>query len=125
MLHKLRTVTPHELSCPSYIIPDPDPVLHRGIQQIEHDIIFADNKNDANLSLMHNDVSLSNLIVDNDKIVGLVDWEMAGYFSWKTAASVHVQIRSPKRENYASLNLPDDFLNDILFWNDLYDVEFI
>ncbi|XXH04198.1 hypothetical protein Hte_010612 [Hypoxylon texense] len=72
---------------------------------------------------MHNDISRSNCIVDNGKIVGLVDWEMAGFFGWKTAASVHVRIRSPRRENYASLNLPEGRLNDILFWDDLYDVE--
>lgn len=47
---------------------------------------------------MHNDVLRSNCIVDNDKIVGLVDW--------KTTASIHVRIRSPRRENYAALDLP-------------------
>jgi aminoglycoside phosphotransferase len=72
---------------------------------------------------MHNDVSLSNCIVDNDRIVGLIDWEMAGFFGWKTPADVHVQIRTPKRENFTSLNLPEEMLNDILFWDDLDDVE--
>ncbi|KAI1370393.1 hypothetical protein F4677DRAFT_365542 [Hypoxylon crocopeplum] len=124
MLQKLRTINPpSEISHRSYVVPDPDPVDHRGIQEVEKDIIFAENERDPDLSFMHNDVSRSNCIVDNDKIVGLVDWEMAGFFGWKTAASVHVRIRSPRRENYASLNLPEERLNDILFWNDLYDVE--
>ncbi|KAJ8118486.1 hypothetical protein ONZ43_g3980 [Nemania bipapillata] len=124
MLQKLRTVTPSsEVSYRSYIISDPDPVHHRDIQQVEKDIIFADSKEDPDLSFMHNDVSRSNCIVDNDKIVGLIDWEMAGFFGWKIAASVHVRIRSPKRENYASQNLPEELLDDILFWNDLYNIE--
>ncbi|KAI1504569.1 hypothetical protein F5X99DRAFT_19141 [Biscogniauxia marginata] len=124
MLQKLRTITPpSEVSSRSYVISDPDPVHHRGIQQAEKEILLADNENDSDLSFMHNDVSRSNCIVDNDKIVGLVDWEMAGFFGWKTAASIHVRIRSPRRENYASLNLPEELLDDILFWNDLYDVE--
>ncbi|KAI1179270.1 hypothetical protein F4777DRAFT_575300 [Nemania sp. FL0916] len=124
MLQKLRTITPSsKLSSRSYIIPDPDPMQHRGIQELEENIIFSENQDDPDFSLMHNDVSRSNIIVGNDKIVGLVDWEMAGFFGWKTAASVHVQIRSPKRENYASLDLPKEFLDDILSWNDLYDVE--
>jgi aminoglycoside phosphotransferase len=72
---------------------------------------------------MHNDVSLSNIIVDDDKMVGLVDWEMAGFFGWRTAASVHVKIRMPKRENFSALSLSEEVLSDILFWNDLYDVE--
>ncbi|KAI5922216.1 hypothetical protein F4810DRAFT_711822 [Camillea tinctor] len=122
MLQKLGTIAPpSEISRPSYVVPDPDPVKHRGIRELEKDIIFASNENDSDFSFMHNDVSLSNCIVDNDKIVGLIDWEMAGFFGWKTAASIHVQIRTPKRENYASLDLPEEFLNDILFWNDLYD----
>ncbi|KAI1805464.1 hypothetical protein F4811DRAFT_224579 [Daldinia bambusicola] len=124
MLKKLGTVTPpSEISRRTYIIPDPDPVHHRGIQEFEKEIILADNRKDTDLCFMHNDVSLSNCLVDNDKIVGLVDWEMAGYFGWKTAADIHVSIRTPKRENFASLNLPEDMLQDILFWNDLYDMK--
>jgi aminoglycoside phosphotransferase (APT) family kinase protein len=72
---------------------------------------------------MHNDVSMSNIIVDHGRIVGVVDWEMAGFFGWETAAKVHMQIRTPKRENFASLDLLEERLDDILFWNDLYDVE--
>ncbi|KAI1466425.1 uncharacterized protein F4812DRAFT_460697 [Daldinia caldariorum] len=123
MLKKLGTVIPPSgISRRSYIVPDPDPIHHRGIQEIEEEIILAGDGKDTNLSFMHNDVLLSNCIVDNDKIVGLVDWEMAGYFGWKTAADIHVRIRTPKRENFTSLNLPEDVLHDILFWNDLYDV---
>lgn len=124
MLQKLSTVKPpSEISRRTYIVPDPDPVQHRGIQEVEKDIIMVDNEEDTDLSFMHNDVSLSNCIVDNDKIVGLIDWEMAGFFGWKTAGSIHVRIRTPKRENFAALNLPEEMLRDILFWNDLYDVE--
>ncbi|KAF1852168.1 uncharacterized protein K460DRAFT_299988 [Cucurbitaria berberidis CBS 394.84] len=123
ILQKLRTISPAEISRRSYVVPDPDPVEHRGIQELEREIIFAEDNKDPELSFMHNDVSLSNCIVDNDRIVGLIDWEMAGFFGWKTAANVHAQIRTPKRENFASLNLPEDMLNDMLFWNDLYDVE--
>ncbi|KAI1479204.1 hypothetical protein F4774DRAFT_410279 [Daldinia eschscholtzii] len=124
ILQKLRTVTPpSEISRRSYIVPDPDPVHHRGIQEIEKEIILANDGEDVDLSFMHNDVTLSNCIVDNDQIVGLVDWEMAGYFGWKTAANIHVRIRTPKRENFASLGLSEEVLFNILFWNDLYDVE--
>lgn len=124
MLQKLRMVTPPAgIRRRSYVVPDPDPVDHRGIQELEKDIIFGTDNIDPDLGFMHNDVSLSNCIVDNDNIVGLVDWEMAGFFGWNTAEDVHVRIRTPKRENFASLNLPEERLNDILFWNDLYDVE--
>ncbi|KAF1920259.1 hypothetical protein BDU57DRAFT_508453 [Ampelomyces quisqualis] len=74
ILQKLRTITSAvEISRRSYIIPDPDPVGHRGIQELEREIIFAADNTDSDLSFMHNDVSLSNCIVNNDRIVGLID----------------------------------------------------
>jgi hypothetical protein len=38
-------------------------------------------------------VNISNYIVDNDKIVGLIDWEMAGFFGWNTAREVYRKAR--------------------------------
>ncbi|KAF7558502.1 hypothetical protein G7046_g5650 [Stylonectria norvegica] len=104
----------------SYVVQS-DPIIDRGLQTLEKDILFGP-KEDEDICFMHNDFSLSNCIVNNDKIVALIDWEMAGYFGWKTAGDVHVQIRTPKRENFAKLDLPEDLLRDITFWNDLYDV---
>ena len=112
---------PAEFSQRSYVVPDVDPVEHRGIQEIERDILFADHNEDPDMSFMHNDFSLSNCIVNDDKIVGLVDWEMAGFFGWNTTAKVHARIRTPQRESFASLDLPEGMLGDILFLNDLYE----
>ena len=103
------------------MVPDADPVDHRGIQELERDLIFSDQNKDRDLSLMHNDFTTSNCIVNNDKLVGLVDWEMAGFLGWKTAGEVHRAIRTPKRENFADLSLSEERLSDILFWNDLYE----
>jgi COMPASS component SPP1 len=96
-------------------------VKNKGIQELEQRILFSPRNTDQDISFMHNDFSLSNTIVDNDRIVGLVDWEMAGWFGWQTAAEVHMKIRTPKRENFASFQLPEDLLQDILYWNDLYE----
>ena len=97
------------------------PCSTRASREAEKAILFSDDAVDDDLSLMHNDFTQSNCIVRDDKIVGLVDWEMAGYFGWKTAGAVHVGIRSPRRANFASLDLAEDFLADILYWNDLYE----
>lgn len=107
---------------PSYVVGDPDPADHRGIQQLETQLLFPQQGNVGGLAFVHNDLTHSNTIVDHDRIVGIVDWEMAGYFEWNSGANVHVRIRSPRKENFASLNLDEDFLSDILYWNDLYDV---
>jgi len=117
-IHALRS----PFSKPTYVVPDEDPVNHRGIQDLERQILFGTEEHE-DLGLMHNDFSLSNIIVNEDKIVGVIDWEMAGYFGWQRAASVHTQIRTPKRENFRNLDLPTEQLQDILYWNNLYDLD--
>ncbi|KAF8538532.1 hypothetical protein BDD12DRAFT_987625 [Trichophaea hybrida] len=89
------------LSVPSHVNPNPNLVNYRGIQQLERELLF--DRKGFGLGLMHNDLQRSN---------------------WKRAAAVHVQIRSPKREDYAHLNLDKKSLDDIFFamnpsWNDL------
>lgn len=91
----------------SYMAPDPNAVQNKGILVLESNLLFFNRNDDPELCFMHNDFSQSNCIVDKDKIVTLIDWEMAGFFGWKTAGDVHVQIRSPRRQNYASLNLSE------------------
>ncbi|KAK2873964.1 hypothetical protein FQN49_001967 [Arthroderma sp. PD_2] len=105
---------------PSYLVPDSEPTANRGIQEKEAQILFR-GSDTGDLGLMHNDLTHSNIIVDNDKIVGVVDWEMAGYFGWERAAEVHLSIRSLTRECFAHLDLDEEFLLDIIYWNDLYD----
>lgn len=117
-IHTIKSPYPQRRS---YIVPDSDPIEHRGILPLEENLMFGSN-DDEDTSFMHNDLNISNIIVDNDKIVGVIDWEMAGYIGWKTAGQVHVQIRTPKRENFSNCDLSEALLSDILFWNDLYDV---
>lgn len=70
---------------------------------------------------MHNDFTESNCIVDNDKIVGLIDWEMAGFFGWKTTGEIHRRVRTPQREHFANAHVSEEVLQDIMWWGDLYD----
>lgn len=86
---------------------------------MEGDILFSEAG--QNLSLMHNDMTESNIIVDKDKIVGVVDWEMAGYLGWQRAAEIHRKIRTPQREHFVHANVSDEKLLEIMEWNDLYD----
>ncbi|KAJ3492976.1 hypothetical protein NLG97_g5022 [Lecanicillium saksenae] len=112
----------------SYVVANPDPVANRGIQTLERDILFA-NCGEGNggaarhgiCALLHNDLSQSNLIVRDGKIVAVVDWEMAGFFTWGVVREVHLRIRSPSKETCAHLNLPQNVLDDIYFWSDLYE----
>lgn len=109
-----------------YVVPAPDPVQSNRIRQEEADILFSELNTDPDLSFMHNDFTESNCIVNDGKIVGLVDWEMAGFFGWKTAGNVHAKIRTPQRESYAQFEGKKEFegmLRKLFFWTDLYDVD--
>lgn len=107
---------------PTYVVEDKDPTSHRGVQLSEAEMLFGDARptQSTHLGLMHNDTQPSNIIVDKDRIVGLVDWEMAGFFDWNVAKKVHEEFRTPRRENFKNLNVSEEWLNDVLYWNDLY-----
>lgn len=122
IIHQLHTIKPTEkLQARSYVVPDPNILCNGRINQLEVEILFSDTNYDPDMSFMHNDFTESNCIVDNGTIVGLIDWEMAGFFGWKTAGEVHRRIRTPQREQFANANLREEQLQDMLFWNDLYD----
>ncbi|KAL1857452.1 hypothetical protein VTK73DRAFT_8091 [Phialemonium thermophilum] len=124
LLRRLRTLGPTDgRRARSHVVPDPHILTNGRILDLEKEILFSGANADADLAFMHNDVSPSNCIVDDDRIVGLVDWEMAGFFGWRAAAEVHRRVRSPQREHFARAGLSEERLRDLLFWNDLYDVD--
>lgn len=119
-LHTIKPADRHLARC--HVVQDPNISTNGRIHPLERDILFSNTNIDPDISLMHNDFTKSNCIVDNDKIVGLVDWEMAGFFGWKTAGEIHRRIRTPQKEHFANANnLSEETLQDIMWWNDLYD----
>ncbi|KAG5928755.1 hypothetical protein E4U42_008082 [Claviceps africana] len=120
ILAQLRTVqAPTDHPRRDHVVPDPGILTNGRVSPTEARILFsADTDGDA--CFMHNDLTASNLIVWDDRITGLVDWEMAGYFGWRVAAEVHRAVRSPRREGYAQAGVSEEKLRDILWWNDLY-----
>ncbi|CAH0049065.1 unnamed protein product [Clonostachys solani] len=123
LLRQLNSVTPPgDVRTRTHVAQDQNILTNGRIRPIEADILFSSNIDD-DMGLMHNDFTRSNCIVNDDKIVGLIDWEMAGYFGWKTAAEVHRKIRSPQREHFAKVDLSEEELLEIMSWNDLYDKE--
>ncbi|KAJ5365754.1 hypothetical protein N7517_008640 [Penicillium concentricum] len=106
ILRQLHSVKPTDgCQVRSYVVPDPNIRTNGRIQPLECDILFSVTNTDLDTSFMHNDLTASNCIVDDDKIVGLIDWEMAGFFGWKTAGEVHRKLRP----------------HDTSFWKDLYE----
>ncbi|KKY18611.1 putative aminoglycoside phosphotransferase [Diplodia seriata] len=85
---------------------------------------------DSDTRFAHNDLSTSNIIIvdggdfatGRPSVVGIVDWEHAGWIGWRTTAAVHRELRAP---------LPDMFdrdafgseaeWRDFFAWKGLYD----
>ncbi|KKK13893.1 hypothetical protein ARAM_004210 [Aspergillus rambellii] len=124
IIRQLYTIKPPEnLRGRSYVVPDPNILTNGRLDPREPEILFSSSDQDPDMNFMHNDFNVSNCIVDKGKIVGLFDWEMAGFFGWKTAGEVHHRIRSFHREDFVEANLSEEKLQDLVFWNDLYDTE--
>lgn len=102
------------------MVEDSDPVKHRGITDEEVDILFTQHHDSEKMVFTHNDLQPSNIIVSNDRIVGIIDWEMSGWFSPTSARLVHTQLRTQLRESFVGLNLSEDLINDIVFWAGVY-----
>lgn len=121
ILHQLHTIKPTEkLQARSHVVPDPNILSNGRINPLEGDILFSGTNDDLDMSFMHNDLTESNCIVDNGSVVGLIDWEMAGFFGWKTAGEVHRRVRTPQREHFVNANLSEEQLQEMMFWSDLY-----
>ncbi|KAF6842689.1 hypothetical protein CMUS01_02817 [Colletotrichum musicola] len=121
VLRRLSAIKPADKSqAHRHVVHDPNITTNGHINPLEAEILFShDGGPDA--GLMHNDFTDSNCIVDDDRIVGLVDWEMAGFFGWKTAGEIHRRIRTPQREHFTAANLSEETPRDIMWWSDLYD----
>ncbi|KFY81960.1 hypothetical protein V500_10938 [Pseudogymnoascus sp. VKM F-4518 (FW-2643)] len=122
ILRQLHAVKPTDgRQTRSLVVQDPNILSNGRILAVEGDILFSNTNIDPDLAFMHNDFNESNLIVENDRIVGVIDWEMAGFFGWKTAGEVHRRFRTPQREQFVNANLSEARLQEIMSWNDLYD----
>lgn len=108
---------------PSYAVPDPDPIVNRGITETELEWLFgvAGEGHDERLRFAHNNSNECKMIVGRSgKIVGIFDWEMAGYFGLERAGKVHARYRTPRKELYVDSDLSEERIADVCYWNDLY-----
>ncbi|KAF6792984.1 hypothetical protein CSOJ01_14065 [Colletotrichum sojae] len=121
VLRRLSAIKPADGSqAHRHVVHDPNITTNGRINPLEAEMLFSDDSG-SDASFMHNDFTDSNCMVDDDRIVGLVDREMAGFFGWKTAGEIHRRIRTPQREHFAVANLSEETLRDIVRWSDLYD----
>lgn len=98
---------------PSYICRGLNSQTPPATEKQEHNILFAERASAEELSLTHNDLVPANIVVKDDRVVGIAGWRNSGYFGLDRAKKVHRQFRdSEPRGNNKDGNTT---------WIDLYD----
>ncbi|KAL5001098.1 hypothetical protein BDV10DRAFT_19349 [Aspergillus recurvatus] len=83
------------LEHPSYVCSELNSHISSMGGHFEHDLLFGD-ETPGNYRLVHNNILMSNIVVNNHRIVGLMGWRHSGYFGFARADKVHRQIRVPR-----------------------------
>ncbi|KAJ5174503.1 uncharacterized protein N7482_000380 [Penicillium canariense] len=79
---------------PSYVCRGLNSQIPPSIQDQERKILFAEKASEEELNLAHNDLVPANIIVKDDRIVGVTGWRQSGYFGLDRARSIHRQLRN-------------------------------
>lgn len=89
---------------PTYLVSDPNPRTNRNISSSESEILFGNrlDRGAKQLKFVHNDLQPSDTIVEND------------------VGAVHSQFLTPKREDFAGVQLPEEKMDDLEYLGDLY-----
>ncbi|KAL2813139.1 hypothetical protein BJX63DRAFT_232045 [Aspergillus granulosus] len=102
---------------PSYLCSKLNPQDPSDIEGLEQKTLFKEAEAAESLSFVHNNMLLSNVIVNNDQVVGLTGWRKSGYFGFQRASKLHRGIRVPQ---IASIKELGASLEDLDAWDDLY-----
>ncbi|KAJ6011286.1 hypothetical protein N7451_002698 [Penicillium sp. IBT 35674x] len=85
-------------------------------QESERTILFAEKNMKEELCLTHNDLVPANIIVKDDRVVGVTGWRQSGYFGFERAKKIHRLLRNT--------DLPKPKGGKGTTWSDLYDGDY-
>ncbi|KAL1965384.1 hypothetical protein VTN77DRAFT_5821 [Rasamsonia byssochlamydoides] len=105
---------------PSYVCRALNTISQPDMQDLEREILFAPKGEGEDLCLVHNDMTRSNIIVNNGRIVGIIGWRQSGFFGHDRARQVHRQLRTPARSYLTTLG---EESAEEKAWADLYDAQ--
>lgn len=102
---------------PSYVCSGLNSQPQHDIQKQEAEILFEERGEHENLCLVHNNMVRSNIIVRDDRVIGILGWRQSGFFGYERARRVHQGFRMPEQTFIGSgggdINEPS--------WSDIYD----
>ncbi|OJD30053.1 phd transcription factor [Diplodia corticola] len=101
-------------------------VFHDSSSSDNDDPAYSLDHPDSDTRFAHNDLSTSNIIVDRGEdgtvhVVGIIDWEHAGWIGWRTTAAVHRELRAPLVDMYDREEFDQEEWEDLVMWKGLYD----
>lgn len=102
---------------PSYVCRELNSKIPPSIETRERDILFTERSKEEELSLTHNNFIPSNIIVQDNRVVGITGWRQCGYFGTVRAKKVHRLFRDlgPASQNGVASS------EKSVTWTDLYD----
>lgn len=118
ILRRLATVDEQPPLAPSYVYRELNNIPQPDVTDVERDILFASREGGEELCFVHNDMARPNIIVDDDRVVGILGWRQSGFFGHDRAQRVHCLLRVPERSHIFASG--ERSMHDQA-WTDLYD----
>lgn len=95
LMQRLSTVDSPSYG-PSYACSGLNSQSRPDIHQRETEILFEEKGDPENLCLVHNDMVRPNIVVRDDRVVGIIGWRQSGFFGYERAKKVHQELRIPE-----------------------------
>lgn len=102
---------------PSYVCGGLNSLLPPDVPEQEKKILFQEKGESETLCLVHNDMVRSNIVVKDDRVVGIANWRQCGFFGIDRVAKVHRAFRLPE---ISYIGDSTDTAEGAQSWVDLY-----
>lgn len=87
---------------PSYICRGLNSHLPPSVSESERKLLFQEKSESDTLCLVHNNMTPSSIVVNDDQVVGITNWRQCGLFGFDRADKVHRTFRCPESEGEAA-----------------------
>ncbi|PYI10425.1 hypothetical protein BO78DRAFT_220921 [Aspergillus sclerotiicarbonarius CBS 121057] len=101
---------------PSYVCSGLNAQSSPDALEPEKNILFREKKEDEKICLVHNNLVPSNIVVSDDKVLGITGWRQSGYFGFGRADEIHRRFRI-----LVASAIHGDKSTDLRAWSDLYE----
>ncbi|TPR08957.1 Phosphoglucomutase [Aspergillus niger] len=101
---------------PSYVCSGLNSQASPDALEPEKNILFRERKEDEHVCLVHNNLVPSNIVIGDDKVIGITGWRQSGYFGFERADEIHRRFRI-----LVASAIHGDKSTDLRAWSDLYE----